>query len=335
MEDTASVTPIVTLTPNAIKEVKRLQEVQGLGNAALRLGVKGGGCSGLSYTVNFDTEMGPYDQSYEIDGIRIIVDMKSAIYLQGTQLDYQKDLVSGQFKFSNPNATKNCGCGESFLCWHCQSDIGGEYFCGQCVKVQPLSKDIDYFTCLGLPRKLNIDTVSLETKFYELSRVFHPDFFEGKSEMERAVSLANSAILNQAYRTLKDPIQRVEYLLRLEAGAAKDIPGKAPADLFEAILKMQEDLEEFHAAKAENDAETLARAGELLRGARKALEAKRAALENRLAELFQIWDKLVEKQAQDQTQPAAKERTLKEMRDLLSERTYVMNMLQNLKEALA
>ena len=114
MEETAAATPIVTLTPNALKEIKRLQEVQGLGAAALRLGVKGGGCSGLSYTVNFDTEMGPYDQSYEVDGIRIIVDMKSAIYLQGTQLDYQKDLVSGQFKFSNPNAAKSCGCGESF-----------------------------------------------------------------------------------------------------------------------------------------------------------------------------------------------------------------------------
>ena len=114
MEETAAATPIVTLTPNALKEIKRLQEVQGLGAAALRLGVKGGGCSGLSYTVNFDTEMGPYDQSYEVDGIRVIVDMKSAIYLQGTQLDYQKDLVSGQFKFSNPNAAKSCGCGESF-----------------------------------------------------------------------------------------------------------------------------------------------------------------------------------------------------------------------------
>jgi iron-sulfur cluster assembly protein len=114
MEETAATTPIVTLTPDAVQEIKRLQKVQELGGAALRLGVKGGGCSGLSYTVNFDTEMGPYDQSYEVEGIRIIVDMKSAIYLQGTQLDYQKDMLSGQFKFSNPNAAKSCGCGESF-----------------------------------------------------------------------------------------------------------------------------------------------------------------------------------------------------------------------------
>jgi len=220
------------------------------------------------------------------------------------------------------------------MCWHCQSDIGGEYFCGQCVKVQPLSKDIDYFTCLGLPRKLNIDAVSLETKFYELSRAFHPDFYEGKSEMEQAVSLANSAILNQAYHTLKDPIRRVEYLLRLEAGAAKDIPGKAPADLFEAILEMQEHLEEFHAAKSQGDTASAARASDSLKNARKTLEAKRAALESRLAELFQIWDKLVDKGSHDQAHLAQKEQTLKEMRGLLSERTYVTNMLQNITEAL-
>ncbi len=220
------------------------------------------------------------------------------------------------------------------MCWHCQSDIGGEYFCGQCVKVQPLSKDIDYFTCLGLPRKLNIDTVSLESKFYELSRAFHPDFYEGKSEMERAVSLANSAVLNQAYRTLKDPILRVEYLLRLEAGAAKDIPGKAPADLFEAILEIQEYLEEFQAAKSQNDAASAARAGGLLKTARKTLEAKRAALESRLAELFQIWDRLIDKHSHDQAHSAQKEHTLKEMRGLLSERTYVTNMLANIAEAM-
>ncbi len=220
------------------------------------------------------------------------------------------------------------------MCWHCQSDIGGEYFCGQCVKVQPLSKDIDYFTCLGLPRKLSIDTASLESKFYELSRAFHPDFYEGKSEMERAVSLANSAVLNQAYRTLKDPILRVEYLLRLEAGAAKDIPGKAPADLFEAILEIQEHLEEFQAVKAGNDRASSAHAADSLRTARKTLESKRAALESRLAELFQIWDRLVDKHTHDQAHAAQKEQALKEMRGLLSERTYVANMLANIAEAL-
>ena len=220
------------------------------------------------------------------------------------------------------------------MCWHCESDIGGEYFCGQCVKVQPLSKDLDYFTCMGLPRKLNIDTGRLESKFYEMSRAFHPDFYEGKSEMERAVSLANSAVLNQAYRTLKDPILRVEYLLRLEAGAAKDIPGKAPADLFEAILEIQEHLEEFQAAKAGNAAAALARAADSLRSARKTLEAKRAALESRLAELFQIWDRLVDKHTHDQAHSAQTEQILKEMRGLLSERTYVVNMLANIAEAL-
>ncbi len=217
------------------------------------------------------------------------------------------------------------------MCWHCESDVGGEYFCGQCVKVQPLSKEIDYFTCLGLPRKLNIDTAALESKYYEMSRAFHPDFYEGKSEMERSVSLANSAILNQAYRTLKNPIQRVEYLLRLEAGAAKDIPGKAPADLFETILEIQEHLEAYQAAKSQHDAAATWRAAELLKNARKTLDAKRTALEIRLAELFQIWDRLADKQAPDQTQ---KEQVLKDMRNAVSERTYVANMLGNIAEAL-
>jgi len=107
-------TPIISLTDAALKEVKRLINVQGIEEGGLRLGVKGGGCSGLSYTINFDDKIGQYDQVYEIDGVKVIVDVKSAIYLQGTQLDYQKDLMAGNFKFINPNANKTCGCGESF-----------------------------------------------------------------------------------------------------------------------------------------------------------------------------------------------------------------------------
>lgn len=112
--DTTPTTPIVTLTESAVTEVKRLMNVQGLTEGGLRLGVKGGGCSGLSYTINFDEKIGQFDTVYEIEGIKIIVDAKSAIYLQGTQLDFQKDLMAGTFKFVNPNAQKTCGCGESF-----------------------------------------------------------------------------------------------------------------------------------------------------------------------------------------------------------------------------
>lgn len=112
--NTDTQTPVISLTDAAIKEVKRLINVQGITEGRLRLGVKGGGCSGLSYTINFDDKIGQYDQVYEIDGIKVVVDAKSAIYLQGTQLDYQKDLMGGNFKFVNPNANKTCGCGESF-----------------------------------------------------------------------------------------------------------------------------------------------------------------------------------------------------------------------------
>ena len=106
--------PVITLSDAALKEVKRLINVQGLEEGGLRLGVKGGGCSGLSYTINFDDKIGQYDQVYEFDGVKGIVDAKSAISLQGTQLDFQKDLMGGNFKFVNPNANKTCGCGESF-----------------------------------------------------------------------------------------------------------------------------------------------------------------------------------------------------------------------------
>ena len=111
---TSTGTPIVTLSESALDEVKRLMKAQGITEGGLRLGIKGGGCSGLSYTINFDDKIGPYDTVYEIDGIKVIVDAKSAVYLQGSRLEFQKDLLAWAFKFVNPNAEKTCGCGESF-----------------------------------------------------------------------------------------------------------------------------------------------------------------------------------------------------------------------------
>ena len=107
-------TSSVTLTENAVKEVKRLMDAQSLANGGLRMGVKGGGCSGLSYTLNFEPEIREQDQIFEVEGVKVVVDSKSLIYLEGVQLDYVNGLSGSGFKFINPTATRSCGCGSSF-----------------------------------------------------------------------------------------------------------------------------------------------------------------------------------------------------------------------------
>lgn len=105
---------MVTLTENAVNEIKHLMEAQNLPTVGLRMGVKGGGCSGLSYTLNFEPEVREQDQVFEISGVKVIVDSKSLLYLEGTTLDYVNGLAGQGFKFVNPNATRSCGCGSSF-----------------------------------------------------------------------------------------------------------------------------------------------------------------------------------------------------------------------------
>ena len=104
----------VTITENAVKEVKRLMEAQNMATGGLRMGVKGGGCSGLSYTLGFEPEIREQDQVFEIDGVKVLVDPKSLLYLEGVSLDYVNGLNGAGFKFVNPNASKSCGCGSSF-----------------------------------------------------------------------------------------------------------------------------------------------------------------------------------------------------------------------------
>lgn len=105
----------VALSEAAARQVKELKQEQNLpDNAFLRMGVRGGGCSGLSYALEFDTELGPHDKEFEIDGIKVVVDRKSYIYLNGTTLDYVKQGLTGGFTFNNPQAKSSCGCGTSF-----------------------------------------------------------------------------------------------------------------------------------------------------------------------------------------------------------------------------
>ena len=105
----------IKLTEKAAKEVGRIREQNKIPDSHfLRVGVKGGGCSGFSYVLGFDSEMRKGDEVFEIRGIKVVVDPKSLFYLSGTELDFSDGLDGRGFVFNNPKATKTCGCGSSF-----------------------------------------------------------------------------------------------------------------------------------------------------------------------------------------------------------------------------
>lgn len=121
MSNSATAAPpgLISLTPAAVQKVKEdLQKLGGSEDLYLRLGVKGGGCSGFSYHLDFDSDIDPkFDRTFEMDGVKVVVDRKSLLFLAGITLDYTGDLHilgEGGFVFINPNAAKTCGCGTSF-----------------------------------------------------------------------------------------------------------------------------------------------------------------------------------------------------------------------------
>jgi len=106
----------VQVTERALQKIRSAMEKEGVSptEGGLRLGVQGGGCSGLSYNIRFDTKARERDRVYEFDGVRLFVDPKSFIYLHGMILDYEQTLMKQGFNFINPNSKKSCGCGSSF-----------------------------------------------------------------------------------------------------------------------------------------------------------------------------------------------------------------------------
>jgi iron-sulfur cluster assembly protein len=104
----------VSMTPVAANRVKELMTTQKVENAFLRMGVRGGGCSGMTYDLQFDNELRKHDKQFEVDGVKVVVDVKSYLYLNGTTLDYVTQGLTGGFTFVNPNAKSSCGCGTSF-----------------------------------------------------------------------------------------------------------------------------------------------------------------------------------------------------------------------------
>jgi iron-sulfur cluster assembly accessory protein len=111
--ETTKTAPI-TLTPNAIAKVKEIMAQQNPAPAGLRVGVVGGGCSGFSYSMQFENNAGLMDKVFDMDGLKVYVDATSVMYLNGCRVDYVETLEGAGFKFENPNVKSTCGCGSSF-----------------------------------------------------------------------------------------------------------------------------------------------------------------------------------------------------------------------------
>jgi molecular chaperone HscB len=229
---------------------------------------------------------------------------------------------------------------ETSSCWSCGT-MRAVHFCSACGKVQP-PVPVDYFTFFGFPRKLNLDTAFLEKEFYALSRRLHPDMSAQADSQERAWSLEQSSLLNDAYRTLKDPIKRTEYLLRLEGveleEQSKQATEKArasgelkkqvvPPDLLEEVFELNMHLEELRAQKkmGEDDPALLEEIGK----AKLSLEEKHDALLAELKADWSVWDQAVEN-GKEQDRNKIRDH----MVDGLNRRNYVRNLVRDVNEAL-
>lgn len=124
-------TPVLTVTPSAVNTIRTLLEQRAIPNYALRVFVSGGGCSGMQYGMAFEEQPKDFDEVVETDGVRLIVDPTSMMYLRGATIDFIDSLMGGGFRIDNPNAMSSCGCGHSFKAAG-DSDEAEASGCGSC-----------------------------------------------------------------------------------------------------------------------------------------------------------------------------------------------------------
>ena len=207
-----------------------------------------------------------------------------------------------------------------------------EHFCPQCSRILALGRHGDYFTFVGLPRKLTIDAADLERRFRELSRKFHPDYFYNASPSERLASLERSSYLNDAYRALKNPATRIEHLLAIEGMPpvkSQEGTAKVPPGLLEEVFALNEELDEIREAR-ESGADAAALTARL-QSAREPIDAKRDVHEQQLETLAAQWDAQTESGAA----PDVRRATLDALRERLLERNYINNLLATIERELA
>jgi molecular chaperone HscB len=235
---------------------------------------------------------------------------------------------------------------ETQSCWSCGT-MRAMHFCQACGKVQPPAP-VDYFTFFDLPRKLDLDVAALDKDFYDLSRKLHPDLNAQADGKEQEWSLQQSSLLNDAHRTLKDPIKRTQYLLRLEGVELEEQSKTAteqarstgeikkqivPPELLAEVFDLNMQLEELRAQKkmGEDDPALIEEIG----NQKHDLEEKQEALLRELQRRWKVWDGMIQRESNGQ--PVSEEERRQErdkMVDVLNRRNYIRNLVRDVNEVL-
>jgi molecular chaperone HscB len=228
-------------------------------------------------------------------------------------------------KMATPISTANF----PLLCSNCHERTIGTHICGSCGKLRQLPEGTDFFTIFELPRKLWIEMDGLEQKFLQLSWKLHPDNFVNASEEEREVSLKRSSELNDAYRTLRDPVARVEYLLAIEGERQEgEKRQQAPPELLEEVFELNESLDELREAKALGGELSALKAR--LQTAEKAFGEKLSEVDSQLQGIAREWDAAVDASAE----AADRKALMSRMNESLNRRSYIRNLVTNVAKEL-
>ena len=217
-------------------------------------------------------------------------------------------------------------------CWNCSAATSGAHFCPACGKIQAFPAGGDYFAFFGLPRKLTVDANALEQRFHSLSWKLHPDRFAQAAENEKQLSLDLTSQLNDAYRTLREPVARAEYLLSLygmrQEGQKKQ---QAPPELLEEVFELNESLDELREARASGDTAQMPQLRAKLEAAQQKFESSLADVDQDLVKVSSDWDAALDASADD----AAKKKLMDRMNEVLNRRSYIRNLVNGVKQELA
>ena len=201
-------------------------------------------------------------------------------------------------------------------CWHCGAKDAASLFCRYCNTIQAPTPD--YYEFFDLPRRLALDPEDLKNRYYSLSRLLHPDRYTRRSEQERRFSLEASSILNDAYRVLRDPIQRAEYVLREEGFSIGDQRNKdVPPELLEEVFELNMALDELRSG----DLDVLPQ----LESWRRRFLEMLAGIDAELEELFR---------QHDAAEGGQRRKVLEQIRAVLNRRRYISNLVQEVDKQL-